>query len=539
MANATAVLPPTTTDLLSSDDDEDSVATVPTGIKTINNNSEVKEYVIKFLFRPSSANGNADVARTHYAILQQIHKNFPDETVIFDNYGNKLHSFASPTSFIAYLRHFSMQYAKPNLAKKRNGVYMVHHRIHSSVPISEIRKHQDISALLVKVNTRMTIHQWKEDEVHISTLGFFVDIDPANHLQDEYTDRVRQLIATTMKRKLKKIPVFRLVFSSPFMMNSNNTRVSTKSYDLQVRQRDAKLMVELLRQTYQSNPTFVFHRLRHKNPQAYRNAIRHQNSFLSQSRIIPIQGITADMMFSFDLELRKLPGVHDVLRHKNTDTEGRWNLLTTETSFKSTSTAVDILIGQWMNGQGRDFLIDDSYPTPGLAFKNRIADSDSERSFASYMSACSSVYSLAETEPPYDAPPAPTIPSPQAWGTPSTTILASSTTPVSGLSTESTSEAEKVQKELSDIRLLLSKLEKSVQPVNMEQLVIAAAQVVIQAMASQSPPTVALPPPDPDPKTPARSSNKRPNTNPSPMHTQDNATSNPDAPNLPSNDDDL
>ncbi|KAL7580871.1 hypothetical protein ACA910_001140 [Epithemia clementina (nom. ined.)] len=213
------------------DDDDMSVATVHTGNRPISNAGEAKEFVVKFLFRPHGGNNNTEVARTHYAILRAITDIYP-EVKIFDNYGVAIKEFPPLKSYDAYLRHFKLQFVKANDNKHRKAIYLAFHRIVSPVPLGEIRRHATVSTLLHKVNTRLSLHHWTEDETRIANLGFFVGFDPTNILPEEMVERIRRDITMVTERPCKKIPRFRCGFSSPFSINPQGVRISTKGYDL-------------------------------------------------------------------------------------------------------------------------------------------------------------------------------------------------------------------------------------------------------------------------------------------------------------------
>jgi hypothetical protein len=144
----------------------------------------------------------------------------------------------------------------------------------------------------------MLLHLWHEDDTQITSLGFFVGIDPANFLSDATAERIRKLDAADTNKNIKNIPHFKLVYSSPFIILDSGHRISTKSYDLQVRKQDPRLMIDYLRKAYVSSPTFIFHLIHHSNLDTYTNAIKRQNAFLSTSRVVPLAGISTEMMFS-------------------------------------------------------------------------------------------------------------------------------------------------------------------------------------------------------------------------------------------------
>ena len=194
---------------------------------------------------------------------------------------------------------------------------------------------------------------------------------------------------------------------------------SSKSYDIQCRQQDAAELIKLLQLTYQHNPTFIFHKMRHQNLKAYKNAIRKQNLYLSNSRVIPIHGIHEEQMFYLENELLSSAGILAVLRHKQSEETGRWSVMTTEHQFKNVCEFLKTNLSEWtrkVTGT-HNLLTDTSYLPPiGLAFKNKPYDDESDGSFRSYLSACSSIYLIEDDT--LDFPPFSNKPIFQAWGNP-------------------------------------------------------------------------------------------------------------------------
>jgi hypothetical protein len=482
------------------DTDADSVATPVIGTKVLTNPDVSTEYVVKFLFRPNKDNAGSEVARMHFALLESIHKIYSDSLTIYDNYNRKLKDFAPPRSYDGYLRHFKVHYSKPNLNKNRKGTYTCFHRVYSTIPIGEIRKHATISALLQKLNTRMSLHLWHEDDTQITSLGFFVGIDPANFLSDTTAERIRKFIAMDTKKNIKNIPQFKLVYSSPFIILDSGHRISTKSYDLQVRKQDAKLMIDYLRKAYVSSPTFIFHRIRHSNLDTYTNAIKRQNAFLSTSRVVPLAGISTDMMFSLELEIKQIPGVVDVLNHKQTNKIGRWNVLTTDAAFRSVTDRLTQLIPDWFSQLSETYDTPPDFPQPGLAFRTQQYESDSDMSFESYVSACSSIYQGIDSVNTYDDPPAATLPPAQAWGNVAVPkfLTTYQATMISEVSSEEVDtlrrENELLRKELQEIKTLLQQQSAAqISAVNLQQVTDAATHAVLAALRQL------YPPPDPGP----------------------------------------
>ena len=475
--------------------DDSSVATAEAENRNITYTKETKEYVAKFMFKPKNEGSNSEVADTHYKILKSIKDIYPD-VKIYDNYNVELNKFPAMKNYAEYLRHFNLQFVKQNDKKNRKPLYLCFHRIVTPVSLSEIRRHTLIATLLSKVNTNMTTHLWKEDETRIANLGFHVGVDPSNHLKEDFENTVRTKIASITHKNIKKIPRFQCAFTSPFLIDENGNKTSSKSYDIQCRQQDAAELIKLLQLTYQTNPTFIFHKMRHQNLKAYKNAIRKQNLFLSTSRVVPIQGIHEDQMFYLENELISSDGIISVLRHKQSEATGRWSIMTTEHDFKSVCDFLKINLNNWAKQATQTYNLstDTSHlPPVGLAFKNQPYDDESDGSFRSYLSACSSIYSIEDDN--LDFPPITNKPVVQAWGNPlpvaQVNTSTTATNSVSGISQdeydrmarENQNLNQKIEELTNKMKMWEQKKSQSTPPqIDIESIVAATAEVVMQRM---------------------------------------------------------
>ena len=126
-------------------------------------------------------------------------------------------------------------------------MYLVFHRIHTSMPISEICRHNVVQNLLHKVNTCLTIHHWQENETDIATLGFFINIDPGNYLHNKFKEHLHHQIRKHNNIDKKKIPPFKCGYSSPFIIDSEGYRTLTKVYNIQRCHKDAPQMIKYLK----------------------------------------------------------------------------------------------------------------------------------------------------------------------------------------------------------------------------------------------------------------------------------------------------
>ena len=158
-----------------------------------------KEYTIRWRFTPKSERGNTQVANTHYELLLLIKRNFSD-VKIFDNKGNELKLKKSILSFREYSQHFDLIYSKGNVEKQRRPQFSCFHRILSETPISEIRNHEEIHYLMQKQGVKLNNHEWDEQSIRISNLGFFGGIDPTNYSRKQFEHDLRNKIAQMTHR---------------------------------------------------------------------------------------------------------------------------------------------------------------------------------------------------------------------------------------------------------------------------------------------------------------------------------------------------
>lgn len=484
----------------------------------------VKEYVVKFSFRPKD-DDNSEVAKTHFILLKTILQLYGDSTKIFDNFGSHMAAFETPKNYEKYLRHFKLEYVRGNASKKRKPMYIVYHRFQSASTLNEIKKHASVYSLLQKHNARMSLHRWNEDETRISNLGFFVQSDPSNYLHEDFEERIRNRIQARTGRSKKKIPRFQVSYTSPFAFTPSDVRVSTKAFGLEVRQKDAKDMVKLLLQTFTDDGGFIFHKLRHENLQAYITAIRRQNSYLSNSRVVPIQGIPKDMMFALENDLLQVDGIREVLLHKETVNKGRYNLLTTQQHFTQVTEFIRAHLTDWVSRYSQETPLDPDHPPVGLAFRHQRDADSSNGSFVSYLSSLSSIYGF-DAPDPIDQPPASTVPVPQAWGNikiPKAVIEADSATTKSEITTE---EYEKrnhdLLKQIADLTKQVKNLQAAQQPpVDVAALIQQISTQIVDTMWTrmhqQSPLQPMFQPPEQPLHHPAHHMQHQPHYPPSPM----------------------
>lgn len=134
-------------------------------------------------------------------------------------------------------------------------------------------------------------------------------------------------------KRIKKIPQFRMVFTSPQIRHQTHT-VSTKAYTIEVLQEDIIPMIEILKLLLNASPEFVPCTLRRKYPDGCEKVIRYQTQMLTSSLVVILQNITSAMMFYVQLHNTAIPGVREILPSPKLNDAGRYSVLVDKTEFE-------------------------------------------------------------------------------------------------------------------------------------------------------------------------------------------------------------
>ena len=343
----------------------------------------------------------------------------------------------------------------------------------------------------------LIVHLWKEDKTQIANLGFYVKVDPSNVTKEYFEERIRTKISECTRHDKKKIPQFHCGFSSPFVIEEGGTRTSTKAYGLQCKQSDAKDLITLLQDTYKTDPQFAFHRIRHRDLNAYKNAIRKQNSFLAKSHVVPIKGVTMEAMFYVLNKILQIPGMLDTFPHKDLANQGRWGIMTDTTHFKAVTAALDTNLASWTGLYcEQENITLGPLPPPSLAFRTQPYEDHSDATFSTYMSAFTNMYTLQDDS--CNHPPQFNGPSPQSWSPPST-ISYTATVSISDTSPSQISQEafEKVTQENACLSRHVDELVAQVSAL-VQQSKYTVVEPITQSISPSSPPanTTVNPPPN-------------------------------------------
>jgi hypothetical protein len=213
-------------------------------------------------------------------------------------------------------------------------------------------------------NVFLRRHYFKEDEWNTINLGFLLFLDPSKHLRDDARQKV---LLAALKGECEDEgdgTKFQLIAGTPFLYIAGR-RLPTKAYTVVCLRQHASAVDNLLKTTYQHNHHYVKFCLRHKNIQAFGQAINAQNNYLAFLRTIPIVGISNYMMPDLKKTFLAIKGV-TVVRSTKTDSNGRWNIrniLTDEKHFHTVIRYIRKNLQSWLDDtfQGK-YDCPDSFP---------------------------------------------------------------------------------------------------------------------------------------------------------------------------------
>ncbi len=383
------------------DDDNQSEATVPSGRPPDNIEFELIEI---FLRCEISIKRNNKEDRSphlcHAAVLHQMYKSFPEEDLQIINNRNKriqLPNYQKWTEASYHKKHFDIN-TIPGKGGRPDRHFIVH-RIRTTLSLSTIKNDRHVFQALQENNVFLRRHYFLEDEWNTVNLGFILFMDTAKHLRDDARQKVLGLVPNEERHDVGEGDKFQLVAGTPFL-HIGGRRIPTKAYTVVCLREHASVVDELLKKIYRKTCHYVKFRLLHKNKQAYYQALKAQNHYLSTLRTIPIVGITQDMMREMDEDILSIPGISDVVRSNRTEQIGRWNILTDEKHFHDVLKFIRGNLKFWME---RHFQGNYERPEgfPEVSVTARVADDESSIGECSYLSTSAISYGSYETNGTY------------------------------------------------------------------------------------------------------------------------------------------
>ena len=391
-----------------------------------------REIVLKWAFKSSDI---TEVQQAHASTLREIVRNFTESEVEIMSNRTGLAIKAREIDKIAvsiatYKNYFSVT-SPPTWTTKEGKTtprkYFIYHRIHSTLSLREIKQNCDVIDILQTTTCRFTEHLWNEDITDVKDIGWFVGYNPKYGMREQMEECVKRTISEKTKVREDKVPPFKIYKTAIFHMYQGN-RYITYAYVLQCRTKQVKYLRRSLIAAYDKEAKFMFFEAKYHCPAEYATAIQVQRKHLNETSVVTIQGVSPAIMWSFDSYLKqKDPRIKHVLSTTRSQTEGRYNLITSRSNKNKVADDLEVKLGDFYRQFFREApptgpqQHDKNYLWPTVVThrygrfkaKGETASTDSSDSPSgsirslctiSFYSTCSAVHLMAPVEETTDSP---------------------------------------------------------------------------------------------------------------------------------------
>ena len=376
-------------------------ATVHTGENITLTGDEWKELHILIEITYNNKTEARTSSQKHLLVLQAMGNAFdPTELKIFDQKNREL-----PLQQCREMKD-QANYEHRFTIHQGNGRHYVIFRVSTTVGFQGLKRESAVMATLKKTGCYLKKHLWGQDKWDIVTLGFMVELDPGRHMPDE----VRQQVLDLAKAKeCVTVPSarFKLV-AQRFKLRHNGSVCNADAYGVQCMRIDAQEVDRMMKKTYRVTKTYVKNRLRKESPQAYINALRMQNKYITNVKTVIIVGITRGMMAEIRPLLLAETNIDHVAETRKSNSIGRWDILTNETNRKQVIGTITEKLPTWIASCATDHEKPEDFPDPGITTKAETKE-DSSQGDVSYLSSSAGSYdSIMENESGNDYDESPT-----------------------------------------------------------------------------------------------------------------------------------
>ena len=290
-----------------------------------------KEIVVRFDFNHYH-DSSLRIAKAHSHILHEWQTHFP--TIVIHNTARQKMRTIDLQSWgpEQHAKEFTIQTTSGKHAHQK--CYSVLHRVTTQYSLAKLKS--SVESILQKYKCRVTHHFWNEDEYDIMKIGHLIGLNPSHYSPS----LAQQIVSDSIKLNGLEMPPFRLVFSTPSVITSNKENVRTKAYSFEIRKRDQAEAFDVLSKEPLGTLRILPRQIKYTNPSAYTNGLKLQNHTISNNYIIPVTGITREMMFYMRPYFTKIEGVQAVFPTQQTQAIGRWNVIVDKALFISTRAVI-------------------------------------------------------------------------------------------------------------------------------------------------------------------------------------------------------
>jgi hypothetical protein len=202
-------------------------------------------------------------------------------------------------------------------------------------------------------------------------------------------DLIKEYIADEAKKNCPKkttIPPYQLLITSPWHKEEGSPNMRTKAIQISCPRASSKALSKILFTALANNPIFIPWTMRYNNVTNYKNNLRAQHKYLINTWTIPTSGINRDEMWYLKEYFLKSGLVLAVHPHRDTATNGRWNLLIHKDNYKKGLVDVNAVLNDYETLVPDSSDIRATWSIPRAAGNGVVQDGDSSSGEKTYAS---------------------------------------------------------------------------------------------------------------------------------------------------------
>ena len=351
--------------------DDMSDVTLPHGKNDISNDPALTSKVLKFSFVYSGTTHHQvapSIIHTHW--IQAVQETLGTDIIILNNHNQPVETVSTLkwNDQTIHQKQFKLYQQTVGKDDRRRTTYYILHRVLTNETISNIKAIPAVRRIMKDYQFYITDHQWTETQWSTTRIGFVTNHDPSFYNRTQAQIKFNDYLhSKQFSKKKTKIPLFRMVFTSPQVKHPTHT-VSTKAYAIEVLQEDAVQMTTVLKDLLIIDTTvFVPYTMRHKYPDGYEKAIRYQTHLLTNSMVIILQNISSDMMFYLQDHILHVPGVLEILASPKGEDTRRYSVRVEKSLFSQIRNTLNQSLATWIKEEVQSDAQPTEFQFPGVA----------------------------------------------------------------------------------------------------------------------------------------------------------------------------
>jgi hypothetical protein len=184
-----------------------------------------------------------------------------------------------------------------------------------------------------------------------------------------------------------------------FKIKHNGKNSNADAYVVQCMRIDAQSVDMMMKTMHCDTLTYVKSKLPKDRPKAFVSALRVQNKYITNVKMIPLVGITRTTMTDMRPILLVEEHIQFVAATRKIDSIGRWDIITDDAHHLSVTNLIQENLTTWLETAATDLDHPEDFPDPGIKTRTSVFREDSSQGDILYLSTSAGSYdSMIEHE---------------------------------------------------------------------------------------------------------------------------------------------